>query len=146
MEASPCGWSFIVAPTTLATLWKRPSSMSQSVCRTRRCTGFKPSSMCGNRAVEDDVAGIFEKPVAVALGKRGLLVLDLLAFLALELGRCDLRVARRIGGGAVRGRFQSGRWRGGAVSKESSDCSLAIGFFGRSSAGLFWRLGIESLV
>jgi hypothetical protein len=31
-------------------------------------------------AVEDDVGGVVEEPVAVGLGERGLLVLDLLAF------------------------------------------------------------------
>jgi len=48
--------------------------------------------MCG--AVEDDVARVFEEPVAVALRQRGLLVLDLFAFLAPgrpRLGLLDVR-------------------------------------------------------
>ena len=39
-----------------------------------------------NRAVENDVAGVVEEPVAIADGERSLLVLDLLAFLPLRRG------------------------------------------------------------
>jgi len=47
IEASPCGWYFMQWPTTLATLWNFPSSMSNREWRMRRCTGFRPSSRSG---------------------------------------------------------------------------------------------------
>ena len=47
MEASPCGWYCMACPTMLATLVYRPSSILYMACRTRRCTGLSPSTMCG---------------------------------------------------------------------------------------------------
>ena len=46
--------------------------------------GFQAVVDVRDGTVEDDVAGVVEKPVAVALRERRLLVLDLLAFLALR--------------------------------------------------------------
>ena len=47
IDASPCGWYFMHLPTTVATFWNLPSSISKSVCIILRCTGLSPSSMSG---------------------------------------------------------------------------------------------------
>ena len=47
MDWSPWGWYRMVWPTTLATLWNFPSSISKRVWRMRRCTGLSPSSISG---------------------------------------------------------------------------------------------------
>ena len=47
MDESPWGCSFMASPTIVATLVNVPSSILYMVCRTRRWTGFSPSSICG---------------------------------------------------------------------------------------------------
>ena len=47
IDASPCGWYCIACPTMLATLVYFPSSILNIVCRTLRCTGLSPSTICG---------------------------------------------------------------------------------------------------